>query len=195
MIGVVMAKTKKKKKQKQKQVETLQQNLMDNMNMLISGCKDRQEYLKHQQERLSNHQRNCRLVFDYLRSRKINEVIVNFDGYGDSGQIEDIRFNSDTKEGAENTQGISNEMVPFSGINESSWNSEKGEWDKTTHEGTLKEVLEDIAYEYLANHHGGWEINSGSYGEFVFNIKERKLNITFNERIEEVNTTEEEEEH
>jgi hypothetical protein len=174
-----MAKRKKK----------IKDNLNEKLDMLVSG-KNQEEYDKEKEEQMSIYRKNCRLVFDYLGKRNIKQIKVVFDGCGDSGQIEDISTdrNKDDKD-------LLNEMVPFSHINRGGeWDNEKKAWvEKDCTEGTLRELLGEVVYNKLNDDHSGWEINSGSFGTFVFDIKKRKIKLEFNERYEEVNTSEDEE--
>ena len=52
----------------------------------------------------------------------------------------------------------------------------------------LKEFIEDVCYDILECHHGGWEINEGSSGEFNYEIGIIKLTHDLN--IIETNTSE-----
>ena len=45
--------------------------------------------------------------------------------------------------------------------------------------------VESFFYEWLENHFGGWEINEGSQGKFVFNADEGNLELLFEENTEE----------
>lgn len=54
---------------------------------------------------------------------------------------------------------------------------------------TTEDSLKDLLWPLLP---GGWEINEGSYGEIVLDIDTGKIRRTHNERIQEINTTEDE---
>lgn len=164
-------------------------DLQDRIAMWRSGCETEEEYQKEKEKQMSEYTKNCRLVFDYLNKRKIKQIKVTFDGAGDSGQMDNFETEPDSK------GEIFEEQVPFSSIScGTEWDEKKKQFVQVANrEGTLKELLEEIAYDKLGQDHSGWEINSGSFGEFVFHIKERKLTLQFNERIEEVNTSEDEE--
>jgi hypothetical protein len=49
--------------------------------------------------------------------------------------------------------------------------------------------VEYICYDLLAKDNGGWEINDGSNGEFVFDVLQKKAELTFHERYTEERTT------
>jgi hypothetical protein len=53
--------------------------------------------------------------------------------------------------------------------------------------GRVPAHIEDWCYEVLENNFGGWEINEGSQGYFIFNVKNRiiELEITMNQMVEE----------
>jgi hypothetical protein len=68
----------------------------------------------------------------------------------------------------------------------------KKEWVTTTKSPNIEELVEQICYDLLGANHMGWEINEGSFGEFVFKFgKGNKIDLTFNQRVESVETTEE----
>lgn len=52
----------------------------------------------------------------------------------------------------------------------------------------LDRDIENFLYNWLENFYGGWEINEGSHGDFVFDLKENKIFLNFyehsNERID-----------
>ena len=43
--------------------------------------------------------------------------------------------------------------------------------------------VEDFLYTKLGNYYGGWEINEGSYGEFIFFPDDMTVELNFNERL------------
>ena len=47
--------------------------------------------------------------------------------------------------------------------------------------------VEDFCYRFLENTHGGWEINEGSQGQFVFNMKEGTVTLEHQYNTEETN--------
>lgn len=55
--------------------------------------------------------------------------------------------------------------------------------------GISRDALADMLWPLLPC---GWEINEGSYGELTLDAKTGKIHRVHNERIEEINTTEEE---
>lgn len=110
-------------------------------------------------------------LFDNLASQGIVRVTVNFDGCGDSGQIEDIiAFD---KHGQVELKGLvlpAPDSVP-DGIPE----AEAAE--------PIEDAIESLAYDLLESEHGGWENNDGAYGEFTFDVATRKITLEHNERF------------
>jgi hypothetical protein len=46
----------------------------------------------------------------------------------------------------------------------------------------MAEAIENIVYDYLSINHGGWEIDDGSYGQFVFLVQDDLLSIVVHAR-------------
>ena len=46
-----------------------------------------------------------------------------------------------------------------------------------------EDVVEQLAYDFLSDTHGGWENNDGAYGEFCFDAGARCIHLEFNERF------------
>ena len=132
---------------------------------------------------------NANLLFDTLEETRVASIEVTFDGCGDSGQIESVIY--EDHRGKE----VSEPKLVVKG----SYKGKHHEWDdeKKTFvevgggEGKVRDIVEQVCYDKLEASHGGWEINGGSYGTFHFDVLNRKVNLEFNERIEEVNSSEE----
>ena len=132
---------------------------------------------------------NCKALFDTLENTRITSIEVTFDGYGDSGQINDIVYQDHRGK----------DMSPPNDMVKGSYTSKYQEWDDKKkafvevggYEGQVKDIVEQICYDKLEASHGGWEINGGSYGVFNFDVPNRKVYLEFNERIEEINSSEE----
>jgi hypothetical protein len=111
---------------------------------------------------------------------KIEKVEVEFDGCGDEGQIGSItRLDAEGNE-VENTN-ISVEYY----WNVTSYSQGKSERYAEGTKGNLNDLIEYYVYGLLCSLHGGWEINSGSFGTVTIN-KDGSGNIDYNERIEDV---------
>jgi hypothetical protein len=115
---------------------------------------------------------NKAALFDALADAGITSVEVTFDGYSDSGQIEDVTAKAGDKEVA--LPAISIEVA-------------RAEWGspdiaRVTH--SMSEAIEQLAYDFLRQTHEGWENNEGAYGDFFFDVAERTITLNYNERIE-----------
>jgi hypothetical protein len=125
---------------------------------------------------------NRDIIFDIMEQEGVESFEVSFDGSGDSGQIEDISLDGKILE--RNMEGckVSNgtRWDPVTNTSTPNW-----EYDVT-----LKSLIESVCYDVLEASFGGWELNDGSYGSFTFDVKKRKVSLTMNERVMEVNTNE-----
>lgn len=115
---------------------------------------------------------NKAALFDALAAAGITIVVVTFDGYGDSGQIESIEAHA----------GDSPTTLPATAIEIAT-----PTWDGSDlHRQTLPvtEAIEALVYAFLEETHGGWENNEGAFGEFTFDVQERMIHLDYNERVE-----------
>lgn len=115
---------------------------------------------------------NKAALFDALAEAGITAVEVTFDGYGDSGQIEDIAARAGDKHVA--LPAVSVEVA----------HAEWGSPDivRVTH--PMRQAIEQLAYDFLRETHSGWENKEGAYGDFYFDVAERTITLNYNERIE-----------
>jgi len=132
------------------------------------------------------------LLFDTLAQTKVSSIEVSFEGCGDSGQIESVDYTDANGKGIDEAYL---DKVIVKGSAKTSYHK----WDEKTKklvlteakEGNVREIIEEVCYDKLGASHGGWEINEGSYGTFYFDVSTRKVRLEYNERIEEVRTSEE----
>jgi hypothetical protein len=117
-------------------------------------------------------------LFDILQAAGIASLTVTFDGEGDSGQIDEIsafsKANTPLKLPRQRLT-IQTAKHDGTGPDEASL--------------TVEEVIEHLCYALLEDHHEGWEINEGAYGEFVFDVVTGEITLTFNYRISDVETS------
>lgn len=114
---------------------------------------------------------NKTALFDRLAASGITQVIVSFDGCGDSGQIESIE--------ARDASGAVIELPSAQiSITLAVW----GHAEPETRSMSLAEAIEHLTYDALSETHGGWENNDGAYGEFVFDVAEWTITLDYNER-------------
>jgi hypothetical protein len=110
------------------------------------------------------------ILLPLLLQLGITEVFAEYDGSGDSGQIETPVFLSG--------QAPPDEEEPI-----------KRAVPVTAE--TSEKVL-DLFYKLLEEKYAGWEINEGSYGQFEWDLATDKIQLTHNMRIESVETYEDE---
>jgi hypothetical protein len=113
---------------------------------------------------------NKAALFDALAAAGITLVVVSFDGYGDSGQIENVEVKA------------GDAIVPMPeatiDIAEAVW--DQPEPDRTA--VTIADVIERLVYDFLTDTHCGWEDGDGAYGDFTFDVAERTITLDYNER-------------
>lgn len=97
---------------------------------------------------------------------------MNFDGYGDSGQIEAV-----TATGAHGEIALPELGITF---------AEPG--DITSDDPVdrkqvpLSEAIEKLCYDLLRSTHAGWENNDGAFGDFTFDVAARTISLDHNDR-------------
>lgn len=151
-----------------------------------------EEMAADRKKRATSAELNKAALVEAIRPIGLTRIEVDFNGSGDSGQVDEVRYFIGKKE-PEDLETIKRTLVQQAKINDSTnWSDDKKEWVTTTKSPTIEELVEQICYDLLSANHGGWEINEGSFGEFVFSFgKSNKIDLTFNQRVESVETTEE----
>ena len=119
---------------------------------------------------------NKATVFEALQAAKITSVEVEFDGEGDSGQIEAITAYQDMTLVELPSTPLTLHQVQF------------GATDPSTATQSLWEAIETLCYDGLEQEHGGWENNDGAYGTFIFDVSKRMIALEFNGRFTDVAT-------
>jgi len=128
-------------------------------------------YARHKELRAKTNEINKAVLFDALASTSITSIHVDFDGAGDSGQINGVAaFRGDDPAILPNTTVV---------IQTVSW----GKTEILSAESTLEAAIETLCYDYLEQTHGGWENNDGGYGEFTINVAKRSIELEFNGRF------------
>ena len=123
------------------------------------------------------HPANKTALFDALAAAGITSVVVVFDGSGDSGQIEDITFHA-------NDSVVSAPVMAPIPIQSTYW----GSTEIRSESMTIDKAIEQLAYDFLAQAHSGWENNDGAYGEFTFDVGLRTITLEYNERYTTIET-------
>jgi len=110
-------------------------------------------------------------LFACLASTGITLVTVTFDGYGDSGQIEDI------------AAFISDQPAELPGCTIEMQMLHHGADQPVANCHSANEAIENLAYDLLRQTHCGWEKNDGAYGEFTFDVTAGTITLDYNERF------------
>ena len=143
----------------------------DNPSAAVSGQSD-WETKRATQDRLHAELQplNKAALFDALAAAGVTLVVISFDGYGDSGQIENVEVKA----------GDTVVAMPESTIeiSEAVWDQPKP--NRTTI--SIADLIERFAYDLLTDTHCGWENNDGAYGDFTFDVAERTITLDYNER-------------
>lgn len=113
---------------------------------------------------------NKQALFDALVAAGITQVIVTFDGYGDSGQVEDI------------TASAGDADVPLVEADVAVACPTWGCAHVETRRMTLAAALEHLVYDCLAEAHPGWENSDGAFGSFTFDVAARTITLDHNDR-------------
>lgn len=118
---------------------------------------------------------------DTLQEYNIDEVVMSYDGSGDSGDGE-FSFKQVIRE---------QPRGPHEATSRDVWlrdgNAEK---ELVTNGAVSKKAFlafQDAMWQLLP---GGWEINDGAYGEVHLDVREKKIHVEHNERYTDVTTTE-----
>ena len=131
-----------------------------------------QRYAEYEKRDADLHPANKASLLAALRDAGITTVVVTFDGYGDSGQIENI----------EARNGDDPAEIPATPVEIARLDFHATEPERLTE--PLGEAIETLAYAFLEQTHGGWENNEGAFGEFVFDVAGETITLDYNERIE-----------
>ena len=128
-------------------------------------------YVRHKELRAKANELNKAVLFDALAPTGITSMHVEFDGYGDSGQINGVAASS-----GDAPAELPQTMITIQTV---SW----GTTEILTAQSTLESAIENLCYDYLEQTHAGWENNDGGYGEFRIDIAKRSIELEFNGRF------------
>ena len=131
-----------------------------------------QRYAEYEKRAAELHPVNKASLFAALREAGITTVVVTFDGYGDSGQIESIEARG----------GDGPADIPATPVEIARLDFPATEPERLTE--PLGDAIETLAYAFLEQTHGGWENNGGAFGDFVFDVEGETIRLDYNERIE-----------
>ena len=119
--------------------------------------------------------RNKDVIFAALAEAGIQRVTIDYDGSGDSGQIENIEAWDSNDQSMPFPLEAKIQLVPDSP-------------DHPFAEQNLEAAVETLAWDYL-DIHCGWENNDGAFGTFEFSVPDRTITLEHNERYTDYNTT------
>jgi hypothetical protein len=141
----------------------------------VSGQQVRNDFSQQYELRLEAiakaNELNKAIVFDALTAAGITRITVEFDGEGDSGQINGVTAYA----GEAPTKLLSTSLT----LHVATQNAD----NPTITETSLPSAIEDLCYDYLSQCHGGWQDNDGAYGTFEFDVSKRSIHLDFNERF------------
>ena len=131
-------------------------------------------YAQHKELCAKANELNKAVLFDALAPAGITIINVEFDGEGDSGQIN----------GVSALAGDQPADLPATKltIHQLRW----GQTEPTASEFTLEAAIEALCYDYLEQEHDGWENNDGGYGEFIIDVAERTISLEFCSRYTDI---------
>lgn len=122
------------------------------------------------------------IIYDLLGGIGVESFIVTFDGGGDDGQVEAPSEFKPAKS-AKEAESLLNEVVKGSRVSDGKRYTPSGMEHIWKDDPTLERLIDGLCYDVLETVAGGWEINEGSHGTFLFNVKKRKMTLDFNERV------------
>jgi hypothetical protein len=108
--------------------------------------------------------------FDAITPLGVIQVVVTFDGYGDSGQIENIEIRGGGDPIPEPTV-----IIEFA---EAEW----GQAEPSRSSVSIASAAERLTYDVLERTHSGWENSDGAYGDVTFDVGAREITLDYNER-------------
>ena len=113
---------------------------------------------------------NKAALLNALALADVTRVVVSFDGYGDSGQIENVEAQA----------GDDVVTMPGAAIEIA-----EAVWDQTEPKRasvSISDAVESLAYDVLEKTHCGWENGDGAYGDVIFDVAEGVITLDYNER-------------
>lgn len=111
---------------------------------------------------------NKRAIFAALRLVGIEQVVIEYGGGGDSGEIEDV---------AATPKALTNEDKVFVRPLPSTWGTPE---IKLAEEVGLRDGVESFAWDLLEYKHGGWENNDGGRGTITFDVATETVTLDHN---------------
>jgi uncharacterized protein DUF6878 len=133
------------------------------------------QYERQQQRRKAQLPKYKAALLKALRKANAAEATIEYDGEGDSGQIEDVRFLD--------SGGILIPDQPLPGTTKRLFSQPHFSPQ------TLREALDAFAWELLAVYHDGFENNEGAFGIVTIDVAKKSVVLEHSARIADVFTT------
>lgn len=144
-----------------------------------------QMFRREMQERERKTKAARGILMAALSRAKVSKVLVDFDGSGDSGSVGDISYKP-----ARGKETFGKSEIVDTPHEASEWTDEGRK--RVVRDYTYDELVEEVCYGILGSEHPGWEINEGSFGTFEIDVAKDSVSLTFNQRVETYETSEEE---
>lgn len=106
------------------------------------------------------------VVIPPLRTAGIARVEIGFDGYGDSGAVEECAC-----------YDAANASVACPDAAVEPFRPEPSEDNAEAEAQSLAAALESLGYLALERHHPGWELNDGAYGQLVIDVADASFTL------------------
>lgn len=113
---------------------------------------------------------NKAVLLDALALAGVTHVVVTFDGYGNSGQIENVEVRA-----GDDATPMPEGLIE---IAEAVW----GQSDPQRSPLAIATAVESLAYDVLERTHCGWENSDGAYGDITFDVAAHTITLDYNER-------------
>ena len=135
---------------------------------------------RYEEQERTKVQRNKDALIPVLRSNGIKYVVIEYNGYGDSGQVEDVAvYGAHCEVQPENSYETEGRIDMPDVIAELP--EEKGK--------KLQTVLEDFGWDTVTAHHGGFENNEGGQGQVLIDVEAGKVRIEHGDNYVEVHSS------
>lgn len=125
---------------------------------------------------------NLRRLLPVFRQHGIEKVTVTFNGYSDSGSIEDVTY-----EPCDNPDALKSLLVEH--ISTTSF-FEDGQWRRTAtpEQTTLEEVIDALTNDYLEETGVDWYNNDGGFGDLIVDVQSGTVSLVVNVRFTDERT-------
>jgi hypothetical protein len=113
---------------------------------------------------------NKAVLLKALALAGVTHVVVTFDGYGDSGQIENVEVRA-----GDVVVAMPPDLIALA---EAVWGQPAPQHASVK----IADAIERLAYDVLKKTHCGWENNDGAHGDIIFDVAEDAVTLDYNER-------------